>query len=966
MKTMICRFWLVTMVFTLLVTGSIAMAGEPILRLETGMHTARIDQISAAPSEQLLLTVSQDKTARLWTTKNGGRQISVLRPPIGDGDEGKLYAGALSPDGKLAAVAGATGYQWDQSYCVYVFEVSSGRLLKRLPGLPEVIHSASFSSDGKYLAVGLGKRDRDEKGGGIQVWDTATWKKAWADEDYRGAVYGIAFGNSGQLYTASFDGLLRSYDPAGRQTRKVIAPGGKRPFRIAVSPGGELVAVGYEDVGHVDVLSFSKLDRVWTPDARGIEGTRPLGQVAWSTDGSRLYAASNSRNAAGQTFIRTWLDRGRGSYIDSGVARRAIGGLAALSPSEVAFASAEPSWGVLRGDGSVAFSHTTNAVEFAGATDDFRLSPDGKVVSFDAAVPQFSGSNSTIHAETVAFTLSGRQLKTGGLGLASTRPEVSGVGMRFKAKGTGSAPLLNGKDLRLEANERWRAVAIRGERLLLGTEWSLRLFDALGGQVWATDAPGAAKAVNISADGRLAVAAFADGTIRWFSLRNGTELLALFPHGDRRRWVAWTPQGYYDANVNGDRLLIWHVNRTADQEALEYPIERFSERFNKLDIVGRALEGDEPQPSPGEPIQIPRPPVLKILFPGTEPRPSINAPLLEITYQVTSSTPVSDLRVSLDGRPVEAHPQLRGEGSGITIYSIEVPIPRHNGTVTMVARNSEGESEPAIVPFNWAGEPEPDPDWIKPDLYVLAVGVSEYKDPTLKLGFAGVDAEDLATLLQAQQGVLYRNVKTIPLVDQVATHENIHRQLASLVTIARDKDVVILFIAGHGEKFGDGQYLYKPYDYDDSNKLGTGFFGNELRDLLTASQAKLIVFLDTCYSGSFDYKARGVMQPDIDGLANMLASGDRRIVVFPSSTGQQFSQEKPEWGHGAFTKALLEAFRTDAADYDRRKTVSVQKLGVYLSDRVKEITGGQQTPPQPRISPEALANERFEFAMVHP
>ena len=67
-------------------------------------------------------------------------------------------------------------------------------------------------------------------------------------------------------------------------------------------------------------------------------------------------------------------------------------------------------------------------------------------------------------------------------------------------------------------------------------------------------APSVAWAVNISSDGRLAVAGFGDGTLRWFRLQDGAELLALFPHPDGR-WVAWTPQGFYRASAGGYGFL---------------------------------------------------------------------------------------------------------------------------------------------------------------------------------------------------------------------------------------------------------------------------------------------------------------------------------------------------------------------------------------------------------------------------
>src|SRR5262249_47261346 len=67
-------------------------------------------------------------------------------------------------------------------------------------------------------------------------------------------------------------------------------------------------------------------------------------------------------------------------------------------------------------------------------------------------------------------------------------------------------------------------------------------------EVWNVSAPEIAWAVNISGDGRLALAAYADGTIRWYRMADGKELLAFFPHKDRKRWALLTPLSYYDAS----------------------------------------------------------------------------------------------------------------------------------------------------------------------------------------------------------------------------------------------------------------------------------------------------------------------------------------------------------------------------------------------------------------------------------
>ncbi|MGH8557411.1 MAG: WD40 repeat domain-containing protein [Methylococcales bacterium] len=65
------------------------------------MHTAMIKRIAVDAAERYLLTASDYKTARVWDLATG-KLLQILRPPLGEGNEGKLYAAALSPDGREA------------------------------------------------------------------------------------------------------------------------------------------------------------------------------------------------------------------------------------------------------------------------------------------------------------------------------------------------------------------------------------------------------------------------------------------------------------------------------------------------------------------------------------------------------------------------------------------------------------------------------------------------------------------------------------------------------------------------------------------------------------------------------------------------------------------------------------------------------------------------------------------------
>ena len=97
-------FLLIGLAFTPIALGA-DVSEKPILVLDAGGHTARVWKVLFTPDGRELITVSDDKTIRVWDVASG-EPLRVLRPPIGRGQEGMLYAAALSPDGRTLAVGG--------------------------------------------------------------------------------------------------------------------------------------------------------------------------------------------------------------------------------------------------------------------------------------------------------------------------------------------------------------------------------------------------------------------------------------------------------------------------------------------------------------------------------------------------------------------------------------------------------------------------------------------------------------------------------------------------------------------------------------------------------------------------------------------------------------------------------------------------------------------------------------------
>ena len=83
---------------------------DPILRVETGMHTTLIRRVVVDAARNRLITASDDKTIRVWQMPEA-RLLNVLRVPIDSGHEGQLFGLAVSPDGtdRRGRAAGPAG-----------------------------------------------------------------------------------------------------------------------------------------------------------------------------------------------------------------------------------------------------------------------------------------------------------------------------------------------------------------------------------------------------------------------------------------------------------------------------------------------------------------------------------------------------------------------------------------------------------------------------------------------------------------------------------------------------------------------------------------------------------------------------------------------------------------------------------------------------------------------------------------
>lgn len=950
--------------------GEETISTKPDLRIETGAHTARIFKMDSDPGGRFLVTGSEDKTVRVWEMPTG-RLLKVLRPPIGAENVGIIRAVAISPDGNSVACGGVT--KGPGGFNIYVFDRESGQMTSAISGLPNIIHHIAYSRDGRFLAAAF------HGSNGIRIWRVPGYTPVQIDnERYEGAAHSADFDRSGRLVTACFDGLVRLYDGSFKLIAGKKAPGGKYPISISFSPDGSKVAVSYYDSPKIDVLSGKDLSPLY---GQSLAAELAL-NVAWSSDGKFLYAAGSGKK--GPYVLGRWDDEGKGSFrelraekglIQAGRSMKTA--LHALPGGLLAFANQEPAIGVINASGDITLYKDTTTLWFM-ADDSFLVSSDGSVVQFNEL---------TSRKRTVRFSLPDRRMDeirgAPAKAVELFRPDPDIPDVRIANWQASAAPKFNGRPIKLFRSEfsLCRAVSADGRHFVIGTNAGMYLFDRNGTQVWRIAFPHI-RAVNITRDGQVIVAGMADGTIRWHSVSDGKVLLALFPSNDMKRWVVWTPSGYYDAAPGAEELIGWHINRGDKLAADFFPVSRFRSVYYRPDVVAKVpgsrdenaaiLAADKESGRKTEEVSIQKvlPPVVTIVYPkdGTEVKD------VEITIKFTvrspSGDPITGIKVLIDGRPVQVPRGI--ERPGEDLRQMNLRIPEKDSLISVLAMNRNATSEPSMVNLKWSGKqvaaappppqsaigkapaekapspPAPPPSSaktgdfvIKPKLYILAIGVSNYHDKELKLGFAAKDADDFAKTMSRQKGELYRDIIIKLVTDEKATKDDILDGLDWITKETTSKDVAMVFLAGHGVNDPNGIYYFLPVNTDLGKLKRTGLAFSDIKNTVVSLAGKTILFVDTCHSGNVMGTRRGIV--DINALVNELSSAENGAVVFSSSSGRQFSVEDSSWGNGAFTKALVEGIG-GKADFLGKGRITINMLDLYLSERVKELTQGRQTP----------------------
>ena len=494
------------------------------------------------------------------------------------------------------------------------------------------------------------------------------------------------------------------------------------------------------------------------------------------------------------------------------------------------------------------------------------------------------------------------------------------------------------------------------------------------------------------------------------------ENLAALHLGANREWAFWTPRGYYAASANGDTLFGWLVNRGVDRLPRFFKAQQFRRRLERPDVMSRLLAAgsldaalraanrEVPESSAVIlPQQIAAAPEVRILAPAVGQTAKAGTIEVRAEVEIPAGVEIDRVQSSANGVPAAARPRIvedvpaTPDRPGRRVYAWEQDLPaedRH--LINVFAGTREGPSHAASVPVDAAAEPPLRSR--EPRLYLISSGIDDYahSDRFETLGltdlqFAVKDARSVRDSLAQRSLELYDLAAEKLLANREVTRAGWKTAVEELADKLKGEvepdDLLVVFLAGHGmtNVAAERAYAYLCHDAelsvsdadDEPVPAKDGALGWQDFRIVADIPCRKLALVDTCHSGALGPAARS---------ATIREFQENMIVILAAAADDEPSQEADVWGHGAFTKILLEAL-AGRADVGRSRLraprtgnggrpnveggpaptgggrarpdgiVSIDEVIDYVIKRVPELTrrgNDEDTAQHPTVSPEEI------------
>jgi len=924
---------------TLLCVSTLLASSKAILKLDTKGHTAMIADIIVTKSGDII-SASNDKSIRVWDSKTGDEKRKILGQ-IGS-DSGEIFAIALSGDERYLAVGGfLAGDKREDKTAIRLYNYSTGKLLHILKSHTDVVLDLSFSEDGRYLISGSGDKT-------AKVWDIQSLKVVDTIK-HQNHVYGVAIfkdkdGYKDEYYSVSvgFDNQIILYSLSKNYKVKSHRLNHKLMY---LSIGANHIAVsGYSK--KIDIYD-KKLNHIQTIQS----DTKPSG-LKYSKDGRYLIAGSgtsprniNIYETSNYTKISTFKKHTNTTmavnFLDKNTAISGsnydaiyIWDIQTTKVKQKIEGVGETVWSVgIKGD-RIAWGNTDdcsgkNCSKFQKSINlkDFNIQNSTSNTQNYNRISTTNGSYSLSHRAGGEYGYSDAilDIKKDGTTIASiTKSATDGYGHSCYGW--------------------WGEYIVSG-----GSNGYLNIYDKKGKKV-ASLVGHTGTIWSVALDGNRLVSGSSDQTMMVWNLgeiRAKSEEVRIYPMlnifiSKDDEYIVWSKSGYFTSSVGGDKYVGYHINRGSDKEAKYVGSDKYFDTLYRPDIISGILKtGSEKKAiafasrtKKVKKVDIASslPPMVFLLSSSdiTTKNSSIT-----IKYMIESDEPIKDIIITQNGVKLDTRAlKIKKDKSKKTLT---VTLEDGENIISIKARNKYALSDEVLV--SAYKKTDTIKDIYKPTLYLLSIGVSEYKNSEFNLEVAHKDALAIAKMMKKQKGKIYKDVVVKTLTNSEANSDNILDALDWIDREVTSKDIAMIFIAGHGVNDEKGNYYFLSHDANQERLRRTAVKWVELEDTISNLPSKTILLADTCHSGSIMGKRR-----DITSAVKSIINSGSGSIIMTATTGSGYSYEQSSWGHGAFTKSLLEGIGKTKADYDRDGVVSIKEIDLYVTSRVKKLTKGKQKP----------------------
>lgn len=314
---------------------------------------------------------------------------------------------------------------------------------------------------------------------------------------------------------------------------------------------------------------------------------------------------------------------------------------------------------------------------------------------------------------------------------------------------------------------------------------------------------------------------------------------------------------------------------------------------------------------------------------------------------------VTHIHVTVNGNPVFGSSGLLVKPAGNVTMPLSFELSPGMNNIVVSAENDKGtESLRQTFSVNGAVPTT------KPDLYIVAIGCSNYLQKQHQLAYAVKDARDIITLFK-KQSQSYSRILVDTLFNQNVTPAKIMAVRNQLLS-SHPNDRIVIYFAGHGLQDNNLRYYLSTFntDFQHSN-IGSLPFEQFERLVDSIPARNKLLLIDVCNSGEVDRealsaKANGSTLADrltAQEKANQLTQlyfTDLRRSNGASELGASgpFEQatETSDLQNGVFTYFLKKGLKEMEADLNHDGQVTVSELADYLKDKVGAYTDKAQQP----------------------